>query len=50
VTRTATVAFGGNSYAVDASPSGRGVGLRYDPEDLAQVDDYYHAVPRCDFA
>jgi putative transposase len=40
VTRTASIAFEGNSYAVDPSLVGRRVELRYDPEDLSRIDVY----------
>ena len=40
VTRTASVPFEGNSYAVDPSLVGRRVELRYDPEDLTRIDVY----------
>lgn len=41
VTRTATVPLEGNSYAVDPSLVSRRVELRYDPEDMTQIDVYY---------
>ena len=40
VTRTASIPFEGNSYAVDPSLVGRRVELRYDPEDLTRIDVY----------
>ena len=41
VTRTATVPFEGNSYAVDPVLVGRRVELRYDPEDLSLIEVYF---------
>lgn len=40
VTRTASVPFEGNAYAVDPSLIGRRVELRYDPEDLTRIEVY----------
>jgi putative transposase len=41
VTRTATVPFEGNSYAVDPVLVGRRIELRYDPEDLSLIEVYF---------
>jgi putative transposase len=45
VTRTATVPLEGNAYAVDPALTGRRVELRYDPEDLSQIDVYLDGRP-----
>ena len=45
VTRTATVALGGNSYAVDPALVARRVELRYDPEDLTRIDVFLQGAP-----
>jgi putative transposase len=41
VSRTATVAFEGNEYEVDASLVGRSVELRYRPEDLFAIEVWW---------
>ena len=45
VTRTATVPLEGNAYAVDPALAGRRVELRYDPEDLTQIDVFLDGKP-----
>src|SRR6266480_2044670 len=45
VTRTATVPLEGNAYAVDPALTGRRAELRYDPEDLSQIDVYLDGRP-----
>src|ERR1022692_1361135 len=45
VTRTATVALGGNAYAVDPALTGRRVELRYDPEDLTVIEVFLDGRP-----
>src|SRR5881398_1044864 len=45
VTRTAAVPLEGNAYAVDPALTGRRVELRYDPEDLSQIDVYLDGRP-----
>jgi putative transposase len=45
VTRTATIPFEGNSYAVDPALTGRRVELRYDPEDLTRIEVFLDGKP-----
>ncbi len=45
VTKNATVPLEANAYSVDPSLVGRRVELRYDPEDMGQVDVFYEGKP-----
>jgi putative transposase len=45
VTRTATVSLEGNTYAVDPSLVARRVELRYDPEDLSNIEVFFEGRP-----
>jgi putative transposase len=45
VTRTATISVEGNAYAVDPALVGQRIEVRYDPEDLTQMDVYLNDRP-----
>jgi putative transposase len=45
VTRTATVSLDGNHYSVDPALVGRGVELRFDPENLTAIDVFVEGRP-----
>jgi putative transposase len=45
VTRTASVSLAGNHYSVDPALIGRRIELRFDPEDLTQLDVFWDGRP-----